>query len=75
MGSGQIAKCRSKFTALISVNKNFVIMKNVLCGVFIIGSISLTIVALTIIDRDRKDIISFLRSPFPVARFCDSRII
>lgn len=49
MGSGQIAKCRSKFTTLISVNNNFGIIKNVLCGVFITGSISLTIVTMILL--------------------------
>ena len=59
MGSGQIAKCRSKFTTLLSFNNIFGIMKNVLCGVFIIGSISLTIITMILlIERER------ISSPF-----------
>ena len=59
MCSEQIAKCRSKFTTLISFKNIFVIMKNVLCGVFIMGSISLTTVTMILlIERER------ISSPF-----------
>jgi len=54
VGSGQIAKCRSKFTTLISVNNNFGIIKNVLCGVFIIGYTFLTIVTMILLIETER---------------------
>lgn len=69
MGSGQIAKCRSKFTTLISVNNNFGIIKNVLCGVFITGSISLTIVTMILLIETER-----ISSPFAFPRWRDFAI-